>query len=164
MYKAGCDARINGFGVYKLFCKCTACEYACKRYRRPLTRHYNQSKPHDERKCSWFRIDGVAKRLDVGPDGFAYAVRNDGSVSKYDGVDWKSLSVGQSAEDITVSNEGSVYFTDKNHDVYRILDQIEGTTLKLCGKARAITAGPYSQPNIIGDNKRVYTSSKLSFN
>ena len=161
VFKTGCDQREGGYGIYRLFCKgsCKCSEKGCMRYRNNVHKHQG-----DDKKCYWFRIDGAGIRIDVSPTGYPYAIKSDGNLWGYDGTDWNSIPVAASAVDLTVSNEGALFYTTAAQGIYRVYDESNGSYTLLNGSGNAITVGPYSQPFVTGSDNHVYTASKIGFN
>jgi len=157
VFKTGCDQRDGGYGIYRLFCKgsCNCNDKGCMRYR-PNAKSFKG----DNKKCYWFRIDGAAVRLDVAPSGYPYAIDNSGSLWGYDGTDWNSASNAVAATDVSISNEGAVFYTGSDENVYMIAN---GSNSAICGNGSAVTAGPYSQPFVIS-NGNIESTSKMGFN
>jgi len=170
VFKIGCDAREGGFGIYRLFCKnscANCCGKGCNRHRRPV----NVGPPEDAellkntKKCYWIKMSGSGVRIDVDPKGYPYVVKKSGEIWGFEGEknEWFHLHTQTKATDLTLSNEGMVFFTGENKNIYRVVDHL-GSTVQLCGDGHAISAGPYSQPFVVGGKHKVMTLSKRGFN
>ena len=81
----------------------------------------------------------------------------------YDDSKWKSILTTGNARDISISNDGELFYLDNYSNIFRLIDK-KGNVFQLCGVGKAISVGPFSQPVVIGVDKRVYTSSKYNFN
>jgi len=163
VWKIGCDARVGGFGIWKLFCKSKCkcnCGRQCIRFR---VLRYTAKLAGDVRKCYWYRIDGSGLRIDVHPDGNPYVINSDNTIFRYNGIDWNAIT-GFRARDLTLSNEGLLLAAGIDARIGRVLNESTGSWLILSGAALEISAGPYSQPTVVSTDKNVYTSTKLGFN
>lgn len=163
VWKIGCDTRAGGFGIWKLFCKCKCkggCERKCLRFR---PNKYSTNKTGDVRKCFWYRVEGGAKRIDVGIDGNPIVATDAGAVFRYDGINYIYIS-GILARDVSVSNEGLLFAAGINTTIYRLVNEANGIWATLSGAALEVTAGPYSQPWAVATNNIVYTAAKIGTN
>lgn len=98
----------------------------------------------------------------MSPNGWPYVVNSYGQLQGYDGTDWVTISDIQFI-DVTVSNDGLVYAVALDGTIY-IVNSDNSLTCLDTEKAKAITAGPYSQPFIVNAKNNVLTTSKLGFN
>ena len=89
---------------------------------------------------------------------------NSGDIWGYDGTDWTDLNLGIKAYDIAISNEGAIFFTDNQNNIWRVINATTASVVNLCGSGVAIAAGPMSQPVIVDPNQYVNTSSKMLYN
>jgi len=123
VWKIGKDKHGENGGVWKLFCECNCnctCKRVCLRYQKL---NFFVCSSIVIKKCYWFRADIHGINIDVFPNGDAAVVSENGKVYIVDG---KSFSVSNlfaenhvHAVDITVSNDGIIYITDKNEKIYR---------------------------------------------
>lgn len=159
IWKTGCDARVGGFGVWKLFCKCK-CKCNCSRQiTRFRPQKYVTRTPAEQRTCYWYRIEGAGVRVDVDVDGNPWVVAENNSVYWYDGTNWK-LVPGYAAQDITISNDNVAFAAGVGSSIGRLICPDLGTWQVLTGAAKSISAGPYSLPFIIDGADKVYTTAK----
>lgn len=165
IYKTGCDQRDNGYGIYRLYCACpsTCCYKGCLNWRKPC--HTCWSHKGDEKQCSWFRIDGSGLKLDVAPSGNPYVIDQNGNISQFDGTNWRNINILAKAYDLTISNEGVLFYIGQDGKIYKSVNEQKGDWIILSGEADAITAGPFSQPWVIRhSDKSVLASSKFEYN
>lgn len=165
VFKTGCDRRNTGYGIYRLFCTCptTCCYKGCMNWRK-LSR-FSWTHKSDERNCDWFRIEGNGIKIDVAPSGNPYTIDVSGSILSYDGTIWKKVLTPSLAFDLTLSNEGILFYTGQDGKIYKNINESNGTWSILTGEADAITAGPFSQPWIIrNSDKSVVGTSKFEYN
>lgn len=165
VWKIGCDTRDGGFGIWKLFCKCTNCKSSCERSNirfRPM--HYLANLEVDKKKCFWYRVEGGAVKIDVHPDGNPWVVTNDGVLYGYDGVNWLRVN-GILGRDVTVSNEGMVLLAGTDANIYSLQNAANNLWVQLSGTAMNLSAGPFSQPWVTESTSNlVYTTAKTGYN
>ena len=167
VFKIGCDVRVNGFGVYKLIRdnnnKQRKRSWRCQRenFCVECDTCSDDVSAHDD--AYWFRLSGSGVRVSAGPFGNAYVVTASGVLMEYNDGKWKEVLIGANVRDVACSNDNEVYYVDNYANVFRIADR-NGHVFQLCGVAKAIDVGPYSQPIVIGIDGDVYTSSKFNFN
>lgn len=165
VYKTGCDKRNTGFGIYRLYCTCptTCCYKGCLNWRKPC--RFCWTHKSDDRKCEWFRIEGNGIKIDVAPSGNPYTIDVTGTILQYDGTIWKKVSTPTLAFDLTLSNEGVLFYTGQDGKIYKSINEAKGTWVVLNGEADAVTAGPYTQPWVIrNSDKSVLGTSKFEYN
>lgn len=165
VYKTGCDKRNTGFGIYRLYCTCptTCCYKGCQNWRKPC--RFCWTHKSDDRKCEWFRIEGNGIKIDVAPSGNPYTIDVNGTILQYDGTIWKKVFTPSLAFDLTLSNEGVLFYTGQDGKIYKSVNEANGTWDILNGEADAITAGPFSQPWVIrNSDKSILGSSKFEYN
>lgn len=163
VWKIGCDQRLGGFGVWKLFCheECKGNKGRCTRFR-PM-KYPNISQP-DKRVCNWFRIEGAGVRIAVDPQGNPWTIGENHRVYHYDGVNWKNVP-GFSAQDIAISNDGVVFVSaDDGNSVGRLVCDELGTWQNLKVSSKSIAVGPFSLFTSIAENGYVISTSKRDFN
>jgi hypothetical protein len=167
IYKIGCERRIGGFKIYRLICKQSEPIKPCRRYRKKCETCY--SFEGDGRKCKWFNVDGAGVRIDVHPNGNPFIINDTGNISFYDGINWKKIP-NTNAYDLTLTNEGAVYYVGNDYGVYKITpklyidDYTKVKFSKLLNKsAIAVSGGPYSQLTIVGSGYNVYSSWKSGY-
>lgn len=120
VWKTGCDPRMEGFGIWKLFCK--GKDTKCHRFR-PLS--YSCDKREiDKRDCYWYRVSGSGIRIDVFPDGKPAVIKGNGQAIKYNGEEWK-LITGFRGKDISISNDGMAVMAGAETGMYFIHPQKE---------------------------------------
>ena len=172
VFKLGCDLSGNGFSLYKLFCdkenegndnmfykKNQKCK---NNYINRINNIYNtnSNKVIENRKCYWFKLNGSGVKIAVNIKGNPVLIDISGNILLYNNDEWLMVAKGVNARDISISNEGEIYYTNNEHSIYKITRSWE--SVKLCGKARGIGIGPFNQAFIIGKDYNVYTSSKSS--
>jgi hypothetical protein len=172
VFKLGCDLSGNGFSLYKLFCdkenegnenmfykKTQKCK---NNYINRINNIYNtnSNKVIENRKCYWFKLNGSGVKIAVNLKGNPVLIDISGNILLYNNDEWLMVAKGVNARDISISNEGEIYYTNNEHSIYKITRLWE--SVKLCGKARGIGIGPFNQAFIIGKDYNVYTSSKSS--
>ena len=165
VYKTGCDKRKTGFGIYKLYCTCpkTCCYKGCQNWKNSC--RFSWTHKDDDRKCEWFRIEGNGIKIDVAPSGNPYTIDVTGTILQYDGTNWRKVVTPTLAFDLTISNEGILFYTGQDGKIYKNVNESNGTWDILNGEADAISAGPFSQPWIIrNSDKSVLGSSKFEYN
>lgn len=165
VYKTGCDKRNTGFGIYRLYCTCptTCCYKGCQNWRKPC--RFAWTHKSDDWKCEWFRIEGNGIKIDVAPSGNPYTIDVSGTILQYDGTIWKKVAAPSLAFDLTISNDGVLFYTGQDGKIYKSANESNGTWEVLNGEADAITAGPFSQPWVIrNSDKSVLGSSKFEYN
>ena len=166
VYKIGCDIRPNGYGIYRLFNN-EENELEHKKHNRCIRNNelcgecakINNESTNDMNKVYWFRLSGSGVRISVSPSGQPYIVNNSGMILSYEDSNWVPILTGGLARDITLTNDGEVFYIDLYHNIFRIVNR-NGNVYQLCGMGKTISAGPFSQPFIVGVNHSVYTSSK----
>ena len=166
VFKIGCDVRVNGFGVYKLIRDTKRKRnWRCQResFCVECDTHSDNNVDNVDNEVYWFRLSGSGVRLSVGPFGNAFVVTASGVLMEYDDGKWKEVLIGANVRDVGCSNDNEVYYIDNYANVFRVADR-NGKVFQLCGVAKAIDVGPYSQPIVIGIDGDVYTSSKFNFN
>ena len=170
VFKIGCDVRVNGFGVYKLIrdnnnnMKQRKRSWRCQHENFCDTTCNDDVNAHDDvNDAYWFRLSGSGVRVSAGPFGNAYVVTASGVLMEYNDGKWKEVLIGAGVRDVACSNDNEVYYVDNYANVFRVADR-NGHVFQLCGVAKAIDVGPYSQPIVIGVDGDVYTSSKFNFN
>jgi hypothetical protein len=131
---------------------------------------YSFSYAKDNKRCHWFNVAGGGVRIAVHPNGNPFTINEEGGVEYYNGFDWTVIP-GIKAIDLAISNEGVLFFVGMDFSIYRLIpkkyteDYSSYRLAKLTGqRAIAITVGPYSQPLIVGEGYKVYSSSKLGYN
>jgi len=164
VWKIGCDSRAGGYGIWKLFCKekskCSG-ERSCNRWRN--NKYTITMGEGEKKKCYWYRIEGGAARIDVHPDGNPWVSTDAGYIYGYDSVNWHFIQ-GILAMDLTVSNEGMLFVAGSDNSIWSLENVDSMSWANINGSAMAISAGPYSQPWIIGADKNAYSTSKMGFN
>ena len=170
VFKIGCDVRVNGFGVYKLIrdnnnnMKQRKRSWRCQHENFCDTTCNDDVNAHDDvNDAYWFRLSGSGVRVSAGPFGNAYVVTASGVLMEYNDGKWNEVLIGAGVRDVACSNDNEVYYVDNYANVFRVADR-NGHVFQLCGVAKAIDVGPYSQPIVIGVDGDVYTSSKFNFN
>jgi hypothetical protein len=172
VFKIGCDVRVNGFGVYKLIRdnnnnKQRKRSWRCQRenFCVECDTCTDDVNAHDDVNddAYWFRLSGSGVRVSAGPFGNVYVVTASGVLMEYNEGKWKEVLIGANVRDVACSNDNEVYYVDNYANVFRVADR-NGHVFQLCGVAKAIDVGPYSQPIVIGIDGDVYTSSKFNFN
>ena len=171
VFKIGCDIRSNGFGIYKLMsnqkeeikskknCRCLRQRGFCPE----CSYNYFSKEEDDFLDRYWFRLSGSGVKVAVSPFGNPYVVTSNGMIMVYDDSKWKPILTTGNARDISISNDGELFYLDNYSNIFRLIDK-KGNVFQLCGVGKAISVGPFSQPVVIGVDKRVYTSSKYNFN
>lgn len=170
VFKLGCDLGGNGFSLFKLFCdsenegneNMNTQRTKCNRFRK-WWECISCSKKLDNRKCYWFKLTGSGIKMSVNTKGNPVVIDVNGNILVYDEEDWYTVSKGMNARDIDVSNDGEIFFTNNFNELYKI-GRGNWTPVKICGKAKGVTIGPFGQPFVIGPDFIVYTSSKQCFN
>ncbi len=165
VYKTGCDKRNNGYGIYRLHCNCPSncCYKGCLNWRK--LGKFNWSFKSDDRKCEWFRINGNGVKIDVAPSGNPYVIDINGVIYQYDGTNWRKVNTPALAFDLTISNEGILFFTGQDGKIYKQISETSPIWANLIGEADAVTAGPFSQPWVIrNSDKCVLGSAKFDYN
>lgn len=124
----------------------------------------------DQKQCLWFNVAGAGVRVAVHPNGQPFIINDRNEIEYYNGSEWTVIPVIR-AIDLAISNQGALFFIAMDFSVYRLLpkkykeDYSSYRLAKLTGqRAIAITSGPYSQPVIVGEGYKVYSSSKLGYN
>ena len=166
VYKIGCDIRPNGYGIYRLFNN-EENELEHKKHNRCIRNNelcgecakINNESTNDMNKVYWFRLSGSGVRISVSPSGQPYIVNNSGMILSYEDSNWVPILTGGLVRDITLTNDGEVFYIDLYHNIFRIVNR-NGNVYQLCGMGKTISAGPFSQPFIVGVDHSVYTSSK----
>ena len=115
VWKTGCDARKDGFGIWKLIC--TGKEKKCARFQKSKSNSCNQRS--EKRDCNWYRVNGSGIRIDVFSDGKPAIIQADGQAKKYDGDNW-NLITQYRGRDISVSNEDMVIMSGGSTGIYFI--------------------------------------------
>lgn len=170
IYKIGCDLNLNGYGIYRLFkseqeekkgkkkpnCKCIRKRGYCQECSK-------RNKKFEEKSQYWFKLSGSGIKLSISPSGMPYITNSSGMILSYEKSNWKPILAGGFARDISVSNDGELFYIDIFHNIFRIINR-QGFVYQLCGIANEIASGPFSQPFIIGTDHNVYTASKHIFN
>jgi hypothetical protein len=165
VFKTGCDERENGFGIYKLFCNnpVTSDYRGCLNFRKPS--NFAWTHKESERTCEWFRIDGNGVRIDIAPNGNPYIIDKNGDIYLNDGTEWRRFATKTKAYDLTLSNDGVLYYIGQDANIYKSVDEMEGKWIQLEGQGIAITAGPFGHPWIIQrDDLNVVGSAKYEYN
>lgn len=174
VWKTGCDSLDGGNSIYRLFCKANSCDNCgskCKRFRskKKIPRddidalndqHSKCSEEDNEKKCYWLKIQGAGIKISIASTGFPSVIKNSGIISQYDGTNWRDLKNDVNAVDISVSNDGIIFYVGSDNKIYRVFDK-SCTTLQLSGFGTGIASGPFSQPFVISEYQYVKTSSKL---
>ena len=161
VYKTGCDAKNNGFAIYRLVCKCKAksSTKSCRRYNK-------ERESTESRSCDWFRFTGSGVRIDVAPSGWPYVIKVDGSVNGFNGNDW--YRVGQiRGLDLSVSNDGILYVVGTDKNLYKHNEENRHTSFtQVCSVSNvmSVTVGPLGLPYVISSCGNVLSSSKTVFN
>ena len=166
VYKIGCDIRPNGYGIYRLFNN-EENELEHKKHNRCIRNNelcgecakISNENTNDMNKVYWFRLSGSGVRISVSPSGQPYIVNNSGMILSYEDSNWVPILTGGLARDITLTNDGEIFYIDLYHNIFRIVNR-NGNVYQLCGMGKTISAGPFSQPFIVGVDHSVYTSSK----
>ena len=165
VYKIGCDVRPNGYGIYRLFNNeenesLHQKHNRCKRRKGICTEcSYDDNNENGVNKKYWFRLSGSGVRISVSPSGLPYIVNNSGMVLSYESSNWTPILTAGLARDLALSNDGEIFYVDFYHNIFRIINR-NGYVFQLCGVAKTISSGPFSQPFIVGTDHKVYTSSK----
>jgi hypothetical protein len=165
VFKTGCDERENGFGIYKLFCNnpVTSDFRGCLNFRKPSS--FAWTHKESERTCEWFRIDGNGVRIDVAPNGNPYIIDKNGDIYLNDGTEWRRFPTKTKAYDLTLSNDGVLFYIGQDANIYKSVDEIEGKWIQLEGQGTAITAGPFGHPWVIQrDDSNVVGTAKYEYN
>lgn len=164
VWKIGCDGRAGGFGIWKLFCSCKCdCgnERKCLKYK--LMNYVSNASSIKQSKCFWYRVEGGASRLDVTPDGNPWVVTDKGDIYGYDGVNWHYVK-GVVGRDIAISNDYMAFVVGLNNAIYSMKKSDDIIWTEISGAGLEISAGPLSQPWIVGSDKNVYDLSKRAYN
>jgi hypothetical protein len=163
VYKTGCDAKSQGFGVYRLFCTCKSecCNNTCKRFRSISSIEQN----NEEKKCHWFRFEGSGVKIAVAPNGWPYVVKNDNFIYSFNGADWLKIS-NLEARDISVSNEGILYAVGVDKHLYKLTDERHDSFEKISSvcEVESVSVGPFGLPFVIRSDGHLLSSSKTNFN
>ncbi len=145
IWSIGCDERVGGFGVWRLFCD-SQCKFGsgtkyCTR-QRPLG--YPSKTKEASRHCYWYRVEGGGLRIDVDTRGNPLVVADNNMVYHYDGVNWKSIP-GFKATDVAVSTEGVIFAAglDKKN-TGRLSNTELGTWQILSAPSQHVAVGPFS--------------------
>lgn len=174
VWKTGCDVQPGGYGVWKLFC--SGKEKTCNRYRQFNYGSKYNGRINERKKCSWYKVTGAGKRIDVYPDGKVGVVQDNGIALKYNGYEW-SVITKYAGNDIAVSNEGVVFMTGRNEGVFVVMpnekdngfyderyiqsyingvnkntgikEESNNTMYLDVGCTMAIAVGPFSQPAMV---------------
>lgn len=165
VFKTGCDEREKGYGVYKLFCSTSVtCDYrGCLNFRKKA--NYFFTHKESGRTCEWFRIDGNGVKIDVAPNGNPYVIDKHGEINLFDGINWRKVSTKVKGYDITLSNEGVLFYIGQDANIYKSVNEIEGKWLQLEGQGIAISSGPFGQPWIVSrENFHVKGTAKFGYN
>jgi len=165
VFKTGCEERENGYGVYKLFCQTpVTCDYrGCLNFRKKS--NFAWTHTDSGRTCEWFRIDGNGVKIDVSPYGYPYVIDKTGEINLYDGMIWRKVSTKTKAYDLTLSNEGVLYYIGQDANIYKSVNENEGKWIQLEGQGIAITAGPFGHPWVIQrEDLNVIGSAKSEYN
>ena len=104
IWKTGCDTRVDGFGVWKLFCK--GKKSKCNRFN-PHNYSCNKERYLDKEDCYWHRVSGAGVRISVYPDGKPVVIQGNGKAVKYNGKEWELITY-YPGKDIAVSNDGMI--------------------------------------------------------
>ena len=167
VYKIGCDIRANGYGIFRLFNNENN-EDSYKQHRRCRRKKNNNcddcSYAYDNKsnKQYWFRLSGSGVRIAVAPSGLPYIVNTSGMILSYENENWTPIITAGLARDIEVTNDGEIFYIDYYYNIFRVLNR-KGSVYQLCGLAKTLSAGPFSQPFIIGNDHKVYTTSRFMF-
>ena len=167
VYKIGCDIRANGYGIFRLFNNENN-EDSYKQHRRCRRKKNNNcddcSYAYDNKsnKQYWFRLSGSGVRIAVSPSGLPYIVNTSGMILSYENENWTPIITAGLARDIEVTNDGEIFYIDYYYNIFRVLNR-KGSVYQLCGLAKTLSAGPFSQPFIIGNDHKVYTTSRFMF-
>lgn len=167
VYKIGCDIRANGYGIFRLFNNENN-EDSYKQHRRCRRKKNNNcddcSYAYDNKsnKQYWFRLSGSGVRIAVAPSGLPYIVNTSGMILSYENENWTPIITAGLARDIEVTNDGEIFYIDYYYNIFRVLNR-KGSVYQLCGLAKTLSAGPFSQPFIIGNDHKVYTASRFMF-
>lgn len=160
IWAIGCDERVGGYGVWRLFCDID-CSYGlgiknCSR----LSNAYNKI---TKKNCHWYRIEGAGVRIDVDTRGNPWVVADNNLVYHYDGVNWRSLP-GFKAFDISISTEGVVFAAgiDKK-STGRLVNTELGTWQILAAPSKHIAVGPFSHFFTICHEGKVHSSACRDF-
>ena len=165
VYKIGCDVRPNGYGIYRLFNNeenesLHKKHNRCKRRKGICTEcSYDDNNENEVNKKYWFRLSGSGVRISASPSGLPYIVNNSGMVLSYENSNWTPILTAGLARDLALSNDGEIFYVDFYHNIFRIINR-NGYVFQLCGVAKTISSGPFSQPFIVGTDHKVYTASK----
>jgi hypothetical protein len=164
VWKVGCDDREGGYGIWKLFCSCKCdcgCERKCLKYKQ--MNYVSIIQTIKQSKCFWYRVEGGASRVDVTPDGNPWVVTDKGEVYGYDGVNWHYVK-GVLGRDITISNDYMTLVVGLDKAIYALNKINEITWTEISGVGLEISAGPMSQPWIVGSDNQIYDLSKRGYN
>lgn len=149
VYKTGCDERESGFGIYKLFCSSNVnCGYnGCLNFRKPKT--FEWTHKGSERECEWFRIDGNGVKIDVAPNGNPYVIDKNGEIQHFDGMEWRNIPTKVKAYDLSISNNGIVFYIGQDANIYKSQNENSGTWIQIEGEGVAISVGPLDHPWVV---------------
>ena len=164
VWKVGCDSRAGGYGIWKLFCPCKCdggCDRKCMKYKQ--MNYFSSIARIKSSKCFWYRIEGGANRIDVTPDGNPWVLTDKGDVYGYDGVNWHYVK-GVQGLDITVSNESMTFVVGLDKSIYALNKNKEISWTEISGAGLQISAGPLSQPWIVGSDNNIHDLSKRAYN
>lgn len=174
VYKTGCEevkdenGKMIGFGVYKLICEQENCN-KCFRFREKFKSNFTYKS--DDKNCFWFRMDGAGVKIAVGPSGNPYVIDMKGRILGYDGSSWNQIIRFYNAIDMSISNDGVLFFIDQNNRIWKTIvdDPNEMNLLNtkvqcLEGEATNITVGPLGQPFITKIDGNVLTCSRTEYN
>ena len=167
VYKIGCDIRANGYGIFRLFNNENN-EDSYKQHRRCRRKKNNNCDDcsytynNKSNKQYWFRLSGSGVRIAVSPSGLPYIVNTSGMILSYENENWTPIITAGLARDIEVTNDGEIFYIDYYYNIFRVLNR-KGSVYQLCGLAKTLSAGPFSQPFIIGNDHKVYTTSRFMF-
>jgi hypothetical protein len=155
IWAIGCDERVGGYGVWRLFCD-SDCNYGLGiRY---CSRQKDSYIIKTKKNCHWYRIEGAGIRIDVDTRGNPWVVAENNMVYNYDGINWKSLP-GFKASDVSVSTEGVVFAAgfDKK-TTGRLVNADIGTWQILAAASQHIAVGPFSHFFTVCHEGKVHSS------
>jgi len=170
VWKIGGEKIGDNWGVWKLYCYCD-CTCFCYRYCLRFRKHFYQNycNPQNRKKCYWNRADLYGINIDVYPDGDAAVVKADGKVYRVDCKEFTATQLGTNinALDVTVSNHGIVYVTEKNTGKIYKYDEATQTWIlvnDVPNRAKRLCSSAYDLLWYIRrSNKDVWTSAIYGF-